>query len=167
MQHRCSDSIREASANHFDKNERFKRQLCNLSKGSNTSSRFSRFTSVMAVAAAAAVYTVLIVDAFSTSSPHHHRIRASTARTTIPSTPQSKLRYTYSLSEPFFLFGRRMPSFATSSQLFLSSRGGKSSDQAEWKSVLMALQLYKAAYGDLKVPMRFVVPSMAPWPGTF
>jgi hypothetical protein len=25
--------------------------------------------------------------------------------------------------------------------------------------------MYKAAYGDLKVPTRFVVPSMAPWPG--
>lgn len=28
----------------------------------------------------------------------------------------------------------------------------------------MALRVYKAAYGDLKVPIRFVVPTMKPWP---
>jgi hypothetical protein len=67
-----------------------------------------------------------------------------------------------------------LPTFATPSKsktgLFLAPRpagsGGKS-DQAEWKALLMALQLYKAAYGDLKVPVRFVVPSMAPWPGMY
>lgn len=37
-------------------------------------------------------------------------------------------------------------------------------DQAEWKALLAALRMYKAAYGDLKVPQRFVVPSMLPWP---
>jgi hypothetical protein len=41
------------------------------------------------------------------------------------------------------------------------------SDQADWKALLMALQLFKAAYGNLKVPKLFVVPSMAPWPGEF
>jgi len=25
--------------------------------------------------------------------------------------------------------------------------------------------MYKAAYGDLKVPSRFIVPGIAPWPG--
>jgi len=37
-------------------------------------------------------------------------------------------------------------------------------DEAEWGNVLAAFQMYKAAYGDLKVPSRFVVPGMAPWP---
>ena len=38
-------------------------------------------------------------------------------------------------------------------------------DEDEWRTVLAAFQMYKAAYGDLKVPSRFVVPGMAPWPG--
>ena len=45
-----------------------------------------------------------------------------------------------------------------------SSSGGKA-DETEWKTLVLAFQMYKAAYGDLKVPSRFVVPSMAPWPG--
>ena len=40
-------------------------------------------------------------------------------------------------------------------------------DEAEWRTILAAFQMYKAAYGDLKVPSRFVVPGMAPWPGEF
>lgn len=41
---------------------------------------------------------------------------------------------------------------------------GDDDDQAEWKSALAAFQMYKAAYGDLKVPGRFIVPLQAPWP---
>jgi len=37
-------------------------------------------------------------------------------------------------------------------------------DEDEWGTVLAAFRMYKAAYGDLKVPSRFVVPGMAPWP---
>jgi len=37
-------------------------------------------------------------------------------------------------------------------------------DEDEWRTVLAAFQMYKAAYGDLKVPSRFIVPGMAPWP---
>jgi hypothetical protein len=37
-------------------------------------------------------------------------------------------------------------------------------DSTEWKAVVAAFQMYKAAYGDLKVPQRFVVPNMPPWP---
>lgn len=37
-------------------------------------------------------------------------------------------------------------------------------ESSEWKAVLAALKLYKAAFGDLKVPQLFVVPTMAPWP---
>jgi hypothetical protein len=61
----------------------------------------------------------------------------------------------------------------TSPRLFMASTsrsGGDGTvrpptDQQEWRAILMSLQLYKAAYGDLKVPTLFVVPSMAPWPG--
>jgi hypothetical protein len=42
--------------------------------------------------------------------------------------------------------------------------GGGNDDEAEWKAVLAAFRMYKAAYGDLKVPQRFVVPNMKPWP---
>lgn len=38
-------------------------------------------------------------------------------------------------------------------------------DEEEWNALLSAFKMYKAAYGDLKVPSRFVVPSMPPWPG--
>ena len=48
-----------------------------------------------------------------------------------------------------------------------SSGGGDDNDEHEWRTVLAAFQMYKAAYGDLKVPSRFIVPGMAPWPGKF
>ena len=38
-------------------------------------------------------------------------------------------------------------------------------DEDEWNALLAAFHMYKAAYGDLKVPSRFVVPAMPPWPG--
>lgn len=52
--------------------------------------------------------------------------------------------------------------------LFSSSDGTDVNfDESEWRAVTAALQMYKAAYGDLKVPSRFVVPSLPPWPGKF
>jgi len=45
-----------------------------------------------------------------------------------------------------------------------SSGSGTVNDESEWRTLLSAFQMYKAAYGDLKVPSRFVVPEMAPWP---
>jgi len=50
--------------------------------------------------------------------------------------------------------------------LFSSMDGNDADfDESEWQAVTAALQMYKAAYGDLKVPSRFVVPSLPPWPG--
>ncbi len=57
------------------------------------------------------------------------------------------------------LYGRFFP-------LYLAT-GGSSSDKEEWRAILASFQLYKAAYGDMKIPTRFVVPSMKPWPGEF
>ncbi|GKY91220.1 hypothetical protein MPSEU_000094600 [Mayamaea pseudoterrestris] len=37
-------------------------------------------------------------------------------------------------------------------------------DDRTWKAIYIALQIYKAAYNDLKVANRFVVPDMKPWP---
>lgn len=48
---------------------------------------------------------------------------------------------------------------------FAANDGGGQSDDEEWKAMLAAFQMYKAAYGNLKVPLRFTVPSLAPWPG--
>ena len=45
------------------------------------------------------------------------------------------------------------------------SAGSDVDDEKEWRTVMAAFQMYKAAYGDLKVPSKFVVPGMAPWPG--
>lgn len=132
----------------------------------NTSSKPPWFMSVAAATAAAAIYTVLIVNAFSTKAPCHHRIRPSTISIgkdwNVRLLPSGD-----SAANVHFFGGWKLPSnAATSTKLFQSSRSsGRVSDQAEWKAVLMSLQLYKAAYGDLKVPVLFVVPSMAPWPG--
>mmetsp|Transcript_1334 Transcript_1334/g.2413 ORF Transcript_1334/g.2413 Transcript_1334/m.2413 type:complete len:1006 (-) Transcript_1334:39-3056(-) len=54
--------------------------------------------------------------------------------------------------------------FATQKEASLSNRNSSSPDAEEWDALLAAFQMYKAAYGDLKVPSRFVVPSMPPWP---
>ena len=40
-------------------------------------------------------------------------------------------------------------------------------DQDEWNALIAAFRMYKAAYGDLRVPLRFIVPSMPPWPSKF
>jgi hypothetical protein len=64
------------------------------------------------------------------------------------------------------VFGARTKSSQLESptRLFAASAN---SDKEEWRAMLAAFQMYKAAYGDLKIPTRFVVPSMAPWPGKF
>lgn len=45
-----------------------------------------------------------------------------------------------------------------------SNDDGGPEDAKEWKAIVSSFKMYKAAYGDLKVPSRFVVPSMPPWP---
>jgi hypothetical protein len=135
-----------------------------------SSSVLSRFaaTVVGVTTMAVVAYTVSKVDGFSASHLHHHyRIQRCVAAKI--SSKDSRLGIPSQYGHPPLLFGRRMPSLSittTSTKLFLSTQGNNSSDQSEWKAVLLALQLYKAAYGDLKVPRLFVVPSMAPWPGT-
>jgi hypothetical protein len=47
-------------------------------------------------------------------------------------------------------------------RLYMAASSG---DKDEWRAILSSFQLYKAAYGDLKIPTRFVVPTMQPWPG--
>lgn len=83
------------------------------------------------------------------------------SRRSLPATP---LHHT----SPFS--GRAVPSRITwsTSTLFSSNNNqdiGSSDDEDEWRAMLAAFQMYKAAYGNLKVPLRFVVPALAPWPG--
>ena len=122
----------------------------------------------------ALVYSAVSVDAFS-SNPRYFETSAITTRyipTQIPT----------SLKRPAFIFNQRLdfPSstiytgnqpthtllFATQKETKPSSnKQSLSADAQEWNALLSAFQMYKAAYGDLKVPSRFVVPSMPPWPG--
>lgn len=47
-----------------------------------------------------------------------------------------------------------------------SSQKKPEPDEDERRALIAAFQMYKAAYGDLKVPSRFIVPAMPPWPHT-
>jgi hypothetical protein len=77
--------------------------------------------------------------------------------------------------DPSFVLARRnaqsILKMASDTETAKAKRGrpkdSPEDDDAEWKTILAAFQMYKAAYGDLKVPSRFVVPGMAPWPGEF
>lgn len=73
--------------------------------------------------------------------------------------------FQYSTSTSSNLFATQQEGEKTTRKTAKSGAGA--ADEAEWKSLVLAFQMYKAAYGDLKVPSRFVVPSMAPWPGKF
>lgn len=64
-------------------------------------------------------------------------------------------------------FGIRQINGWSSATRLQMAPGGSYSDKEEWRAVLASFQLYKAAYGDLKIPTRFVVPSMTPWPGKY
>ena len=46
----------------------------------------------------------------------------------------------------------------------VSAEGTSDDAGTEWRAVLAAFRLYKAAYGDVKVPQKFVVPNLPPWP---
>jgi hypothetical protein len=62
----------------------------------------------------------------------------------------------------FDRYQQRFDSFALCAE---AKEGESSPEENEWRAIMAAFQMYKAAYGDLKVPLRFVVPSLSPWPG--
>ena len=80
------------------------------------------------------------------------------AFTVHPSSPHSLARTIFIQQTPHYPHTSR-------TKLYMAHRRSEP-DEAEWKALLAALQMYKAAYGDLKVPARFIVPGMPPWPGT-
>lgn len=71
-----------------------------------------------------------------------------------------------SLQQPPSFSLKKIPSrTASTSSLFSSiDEDGNAPDEVEWRAMLAAFQMYNAAYGNLKVPLRFVVPALAPWP---
>jgi hypothetical protein len=165
----CSDCLHNSGSKQISNSRGMRRKRWDASNDLNdrcTTSVIARFATVLGVTIAVVAYAVSKVDGFSASNRYQHRIRKSEA--TKISSIDMRACIPSQYCGPRLLFGRKMSSLAKipSTQLFLSTKGNKSSDQSEWKAVLAALQLYKAAYGDLRVPMLFVVPSMAPWPGT-
>lgn len=64
---------------------------------------------------------------------------------------------------PYFGISTRPLSIISKTRLMSSN--DQDSDKEEWRALLAAFTMYKAAYGDLKIPIRFVVPSLPPWPG--
>mmetsp|Transcript_6220 Transcript_6220/g.15388 ORF Transcript_6220/g.15388 Transcript_6220/m.15388 type:complete len:1098 (+) Transcript_6220:302-3595(+) len=108
----------------------------------------TKLTSVTIVAA----YFISLVSAFSR-----------------PQNPMMPLVGTRKYTPSMDLSLNSLPSSSSRVKTMLSAKtklsaGSSKSEQMEWKAVFLALQLYKAAYGDLKVPAKFVVPSDAPWP---
>ena len=119
---------------------------CTASMQSLGNSRcFTKLTAVAIVAA----YIVSSASAF--TQPHNQIGATPVSRPPVLSSPRTE---------------DSLPSFSSRTRLFLSSNGSGKTDQNEWKAVFLTLQLYKAAFGDLKVPTKFVVPAAAPWPGT-
>jgi hypothetical protein len=104
------------------------------------------------------------VDAF--SSGGHFGARSSTCLTKQISSQKQPAFISH--QRPVTSKPRNILLFATQKETRLSNKKSSSSsspDAQEWDALLAAFQMYKAAYGDLKVPSRFVVPSMPPWPG--
>jgi len=98
----------------------------------------------------------------SSSSPssfqrfHHHRHQRSPPTTSL-------LSRLYSSAPQDSEIDTDAPAATTKKKRGIKSRSEEDDDK-EWETLLSAFRMYKAAYGDLKVPIRFVVPAMHPWP---
>jgi len=118
--------------------------------------------SIFIIAAACAVASkATSVSSFTPSTPGlstriYQQTHSSSSSTSQSLSPPNLVK------NPTFI--SRTPTRKTA--LFANTNTGtkKKSDSTEWNALLASFQMYKAAYGDLKVPSRFVVPSMPPWP---
>ena len=120
---------------------------------------------------AALAYSATSVDAFSTArhstssrrniSTHNPIVKNPAFITTSTSTATTAATINQRIKSGVYTLPML---FATKKEMLPQERASKS-DEKEWNALLAAFQMYKAAYGDLKVPSRFVVPSMPPWPG--
>jgi hypothetical protein len=109
-------------------------------------------TSVAALTIAASYLWVSPAAGFTSSGSAH---------TVAPPNPQRYGRIT-----PFGVQEADRRPVGSFTRLFLAA-ASPSGDKEEWRAILASFQLYKAAYGDMKIPTRFVVPSMKPWPGKY
>lgn len=127
----------------------------NSDQSSNLTSRFGPlWRTLFAVLVTVHVLFIPLSSAFSFQPPVSV-LRPSHRRQTSPATS----RVTWSRTQTHGWIDR-----SRLLKLYSSTSSSGSSDATEWNAVLAALRMYKAAYGDLKVPQRFVVPTMSPWP---
>ena len=105
------------------------------------------------------VLCTLSVDAFQFSRKHSVRHVSRTSRDPFQSLNEPLFLVSRAPSLSHHAFTKHRPTFTT-----LFAAADNEGDEAEWKAIVAAFKLYKAAYGDLKVPQRFVVPNMKPWP---
>ncbi len=121
--------------------------------------------------------TFVMLTVFAFAGAMHHAAFVTRLSGSHGSSKISSHNRVTSLGGMMSMTSRKLPSNKHVGSLWMSSRSstsdteverdGKSGfdDEDEWRTILAAFQMYKAAYGDLKVPSRFVVPAMAPWPG--
>ena len=134
-------------------NDESNKEHASSSESKTTARMMNACQSIFIIAAIA--YSTTSVDAFSTTRHSTHQ-RIISTQNPVVKTPAfiTNQRKTFSATL-----------FATKKEVQPTNNASKSDDE-EWNALLAAFQMYKAAYGDLKVPSRFVVPSMPPWPGT-
>lgn len=96
------------------------------------------------------------VTAFSVPPPTYHQ------RFSLQGSAETSLQFPLSSKYLILVARRRTPLSALYST---DSSDESSSDDEEWQAMLAAFKMYKAAYGNLNVPLRFVVPALPPWPG--
>jgi len=143
-----------------------------------TVTRYHKHFCYLAKKLSAVAFIVLLYAALSASAftQPHNRIdstRASKSNTaasewyqelTILRKKQSSGTIVHSADSSSTIKSSSSTSLYSSTENKSPAGSNKKSDQHEWRAIFLALQLYKAAYGDLKIPASFVVPAAAPWP---
>lgn len=97
-----------------------------------------------------ATFYLASVTSFTILPAHNPRITTTTAFRTTTTTTTTSPSQSRTASQPL--------------TVCYASADDSDDDEQEWKAALAAFKLYRAAYGDLKVPSKFVVPNIAPWP---
>lgn len=120
-------------------------------------SAMKRTFATFAILVSSLSFSSFHVSGFFTSTLHHQSDRLNQRALTHRSFHRTSSRSVNSRLEKRII--------STETRLFQATSGND--DKEEWRALLATFQLYKAAYGDLKIPIRFVVPSMKPWPGKY
>lgn len=163
MKNASGDAVKAAAAQEKSApiSEETRRRRCAQSPSSSSVC----LSTVAALTVAVSYLWVSPVVGFLTS-PSTSSARERGALIHTHSQPQSG--HGNSLQIPFGLHQLNGRHYADSkSRVYMAPAAGPGDEKEEWRAILASFQLYKAAYGDLKIPIRFVVPSMKPWPGKF